>query len=185
MKRMTFAAALLAGTFSVAAYAADAPVVPPAAPTEEAVEAVQEAVALTREGYANMATIGNLYEIEAANVAWERSKSEEVKAFAKMLIADHTAANAKLDVIVSQADGSVPSSLDDEHQKMIDDLKAADDAAFDGVFVKQQKEAHEKALAMHEAYASKGDDAALKDFATESVKTVQAHLKHLQTLPGA
>ncbi len=178
MKRMTLAAALLAGTFSFAAYAADDGVAPAGTPAGEAVEAAQEATALTREGYANAAAIANLYEIEAANIAWERSSSEQVKAFAKMLIADHTAANSKLEVLVSQAEGSVPSSLDDAHQKMIDDLNAAEDAAFDGVFMAQQIAAHEASLQLHENYVAGGDDPAFKDFATESVKTVQSHLKH-------
>lgn len=188
MKRMTFAAALLAGSFSVAAYAADEAVAPPTGsevPAAEAVDEAQAAAALTREGYSNAAAIGNLYEIEAANIAWERSASEDVKAFAKMLIADHTAANSKLEVLVSQAEGSMPGSLDDEHQKMIDDLKAADDATFDSVFLAQQVAAHEAALQLHENYIASGDDPAFKDFATESVKTVQAHMKHAQTLPGA
>lgn len=188
MKRITLAAALLAGTFGVTAYAADDAVAPTGKPANmpaaEAVEAAQDATALTREGYANAAAVANMYEIEAANIAWERSNSDEVKAFAKMLIADHTASNAKLEVIVNQMEGSLPSSLDDGHQRMIDELNDADDAAFDAVYMAQQVTAHERALQMHENYIAGGDDPVLKDFATESVKTVQAHLKHAQTKSG-
>lgn len=189
MKRMTLAAALLAGTFSFAAYAANDIVAPAASPAnevvEDAVEAAQEAAALTREGYANAAAIGNLYEIEAANIAWERSTSEDVKAFAKMLIADHTAANAKLDVLVSQAEGSVPDALDEEHQKMIDALKDAEDANFNSLYLAQQRTAHEAALKLHENYAAGGDDAAFKAFAADSAETVTKHLDHLKSLSAS
>lgn len=180
MKRMTFAAALLASTFSLA-YAQETPV-----PAEKgAVEDAKAATALTTEGYANAATIGNLYEIEAANLAWERSKNEEVKAFAKMLIADHTASNTKLAVLVDQAEGSVPDSLDDEHEKMIDELENADDAGFDSVYLAQQLAAHEKSLKLHETYAASGADEPFKTFAAEASKTVAKHLEHLKSLKSA
>jgi putative membrane protein len=184
MKRITLAAALMAGTFSFAAYAADEMNPNATTPAAEAVQDAKAATELTREGYANAATIGNLYEIEAANLAWERSTNEDVKSFAKMLIADHTAANAKLAVLIDQAKGEAPSGLDDAHQKMIDELKGAEDANFDSVYLAQQLAAHEASLKMHTAYAESGDDEAFKTFAADSVKTVTAHIEHLKSLPA-
>lgn len=184
MKRTSLAAVLLASTFSFAAYAEDAKT-GAAAPVNEVVENVQAAAELTAPGYANAATIGNLYEIEAANIAWERSKNEDVKAFAKMLIADHTAANAKLDVLANQAEGEVPGSLDEAHQKMVDELNDAEDANFDSVFLSQQLAAHEAALKLHESFAANGKEEPFKMFAAEAAKTVAKHLEHLKTLKSA
>ncbi|MFT3811426.1 MAG: DUF4142 domain-containing protein [Micropepsaceae bacterium] len=189
MKRMTLAAALLAGTFSFAAYAAETgpeEMQPNAtSPAGEAVQDAQAATELTTEGYANAATIGNLYEIEAANIAWERSTNEDVKAFAKMLIADHTASNSKLAVLIGQAEGEAPGSLDDAHQKMIDELNAAEDANFDSVYLAQQLSAHEASLALHENYAASGVDEPFKTFAAEAAKTVATHIERLKSLKTA
>lgn len=189
MKHMTLAAALLAGTFSFAAYAAETATDegkttanPAGEVVEETAQDMQAAAELTTEGYANAATIGNLYEIEAANIAWERSKSEDVKAFAKMLIADHTASNSKLAVLVGQANGEVPGSLDDAHQKIIDELNDAEDANFDSVYLAQQLTAHEASLRLHEGYAASGTDEPFKMFAAEAAKTVSKHLEHLKSL---
>lgn len=187
MKRMTLAAALLASTFSFAAYAAQSEEMQPnaASPAGEAVQEAQAATELTTEGYANAATIGNLYEIEAANIAWERSTNEDVKAFAKMLIADHTASNAKLAVLIDQAEGEAPGSLDDAHQKMIDELKDAEDANFDSVYLAQQLSAHKASLKLHENYAAGGTDEPFKTFAAEAAKTVAQHIEHLKSLKSA
>lgn len=185
MKTKSFALALFLGTAAMPmAYAAD--VEPTPKPVVEPVEkAVEMMEAETATAYANAAALGNMYEIEAANIAWERSTSEDVKAFAKMLIADHTAADAKLKVLVDQAEGALPDTLDDEHQAMIDGLKEADDAAFTGLYLAQQVAAHEKALTLHTNFAEKGDREEFKTFAAETAKTVEAHLKHAKELAAS
>ncbi|BCW90304.1 hypothetical protein sos41_34720 [Alphaproteobacteria bacterium SO-S41] len=160
-----------------------------AAPTPvEAVEPAEKAVAAmaaeTSTAYANEVAIANMYEIEAANVAWERSTSEDVKAFAKMIIADHTANAAKLKVLVDQAQGDLPDSLDKTHEGMIDALKNADDATFNATYLAQQVDAHTKALELHKAFAKSGDREEFKAFATESAKTVEAHLEQAKALSG-
>ena len=159
------------------------PTAKPAAvePVERAVDAMEAQAA---PAYANAAAIADMYEIEAANIAWERSASEDVKAFAKMLIADHTATSAKLKVLVDQADGSLSSSLDDEHKAMIAALNDADDAVFNKVFLDQQVAAHEKALKLHTAFAEKGDREEFRAFAGDTAKAVEAHLEQARALAG-
>lgn len=148
-------------------------------------EAATEASMPMTETYANAAAIGGMYEIEAANLAWERSKSEPVKAFAKMLIADHTAAASKLKVLVDQNQGSLPEALDEKHEAMMDQLEAADDATFDQLFLQQQMTAHEEALKLHKTYAADGDQDAFKSFAAETAKTVQKHIDHMNRMTGS
>jgi putative membrane protein len=134
------------------------------------------------ETYANAAAIADMYEIEAANLALERSKSEPVKAFANMLIADHTASTSKLKVLVDQNQGALPDALDEKHEGMIQQLKDADDAAFDQLFMQQQMTAHDDALTLHKTYADSGDQDAFRSFASETAKTVQKHIDHMQEM---
>ena len=161
---------------------------PAAAATEEAVQPVEKAAAAMEAeastAYANAAAIADMYEVEAANIAWERSTSEDVKAYAKMLIADHTATTAKLKVLVDQAEGTLPDSLDDRHEAMIKALKDADDATFNQTFLNQQVEAHTAALKLHKAFAKSGDREEFKTFAAETAKAVEHHLEQAKALGG-
>ncbi|MCC6921281.1 MAG: DUF4142 domain-containing protein [Alphaproteobacteria bacterium] len=178
MRSLMLGAALASGTAlgSVAFAQEMAPVpTPMPAPTAAKPQAATEA-------YANAAAIGDMFEIEAANLAWDRSKSENVKAFAKMMIADHTATSAKLKVLVDQNDGALPGDLDESHDAMLDQLKAADDAQFDQLYLSQQETAHEEALKLHQDYAANGDNDAFKTFASDTAKKVQEHMKALKTL---
>lgn len=135
--------------------------------------------------FANAAAIADMYEIQAGNIAWERSKSPEVKKFGRMLIADHTGSSAKLKVLADQNEGSVTDTLDDAHQQMIDQLENADENAFDATFIKQQIDAHQKALALYEGYAKSGGPEEFQRFAKETAKTIAMHLERARGLTGS
>jgi putative membrane protein len=186
MKMRTLAlSALLSSVAIPAAMAQEAPMPKPTVPAEAATDS--ETLSPDVAGaavYANNAAYADMYEIESANLAWERATSEEVKAFAKMLIADHTASSAKLAVLVDQAQGELPSSLDDKHQKMIDALEAADDASFTQLYLDQQVAAHKEALKLHTDYADSGALAEFKQFAAETAKVVKHHLGEVEKLGG-
>src|SRR3546814_20792506 len=59
---------------------------------------------------------------------------------------------------------TVPApTLDPEQQRMLDEIKAADAATIDAVYIRNQQAAHDAALALHRAYATGGDTPGLKD----------------------
>lgn len=136
--------------------------------------------------YANAAATGDLYEIEAARIAMERSQNEQVKQLATMIQTDHNAASTELKTIVTGKNGSLPTELDAKHAALIDALEDAEDDQFDKTYVDQQVNAHKEALALHQFYAANGDDADLKAFAQKVSPKIQAHLDHamaMQTTP--
>ena len=63
----------------------------------------------------------------------------------------------------------LPTALDSEHQKMLDDLKAKNGKDFDQGYDQIQVKAHRDAVALFEAYAKTGDDAELKDWAGKTL----------------
>lgn len=173
-------AALASGTaLGSIALAADMPMAKPE------MAATGEAAMTMTQTYANAAAVADMYEIEAANLAWERSQSEPVKAFAKMLIADHTASTSKLKVLVDQNEGSLPDALDEKHEAMIDQLQAADAGQFDKLWLSQQIAAHEEALKLHQDYAMSGEHEAFKTFAADTAKVIEGHLKQAKSLSGS
>ena len=68
---------------------------------------------------------------------------------------------------------------------MLDEIKAADAAGIDAIYLAHQKSAHDAALALHQGYAAGGATETLKTAASEIVPVVEAHRAELAKLaPG-
>src|SRR3546814_5945893 len=68
-------------------------------PRPEGVSTQNEAITTTF--YIPAAAIGDMYEIEASQIAVDRAKSAEVKAFARQMIMDHSKTSQKLEDLVT------------------------------------------------------------------------------------
>jgi putative membrane protein len=134
--------------------------------------------AMTTDAYVTAAAIADMYEIQAAKIASERTKRADIKAFAKAMIKDHTATSDALKKALK--DGSItaalPTALDDRRQGMINNLKAAGDADFDGAYLHQQLAAHIEALELQRTFAAKTDVAPLKTAAQGAIPKIEMHL---------
>jgi len=130
-------------------------------------------------GFATAVAASDLYEIESSRLAASKGVSTEVKELAGKLLTDHQKSTAELKAAASQVNVTVTPALDAEKQAMIDQLKAASGAEFDRLFIEQQKTAHRKALALLQSFASGGDAAPLKAFATKAAGVVEGHIEHL------
>jgi len=129
-------------------------------------------------------TQGGMYEIAAAKIAEKRSKNADVKGFAKMMVADHTAMDKEMAPIIKTAGQTPADKLDQRRQGFIDNLNQASDADFDKVYIDQQVAGHQEVLDLVNGYAKDGSDAGLKDGAAKAGPKVQTHLdkaKDIQT----
>jgi len=137
-----------------------------------------ELTAETR-GYVQRAAMGDLYEIEASKVALARTKSDDVKKFAQAMVDAHTRSSDELKARLARAGQIVelPIMLDAEHQRTLDDLKAASDQTFDARYAAGQKEAHDQALMLHRDYAMRGSVADLKAYAADIVPKIEMHVQ--------
>jgi putative membrane protein len=127
--------------------------------------------------------VANLFEIESSKVALAKSKNDKVKAFANQMVTDHTAAGTKFKQAVADAKLALPAEkLDAKHQALLDDLKKQDGAAFDTAYIKAQNDGHVETVGMFEAYAKSGDNARMKQFASDMLPTLKMHLDHVSKL---
>ena len=140
----------------------------------------------TTDGFVTNAAIGDMYEIQAGNLANEKSKNAQVKALASMIVKDHTTMSTELKAAVasSGANVQVPAALDERRAGMIDNLKQAAPDQFDKTYIAQQVAAHREAVELAQTYADAGDNAALKAHATKGLPKIQAHLEQAQKLEG-
>jgi putative membrane protein len=126
--------------------------------------------------FVSNASQSDMYEIQAAGIAQKRSKNPDIKAFAKMMVKDHTATSAAMGPLATAAGQAPAAKLDDRRQGFIDHLNQASDADFDKVYVDQQVAAHKEALDLMQGYAKDGSDAGLKGAAGDTAPKVQMHL---------
>jgi putative membrane protein len=118
-----------------------------------------------------------IVEIRTSRMALEKSSNPDVKAFAQMMIDQHTAANEALAAAATSAALIPPSdTLDDFHMRRINDLTETDgDADFDADYMHLQVDAHNDAIKLFEAYSSDGQIAQVKDFAIATLPTLTEH----------
>lgn len=138
------------------------------------------------DNYVPAAAMADMYEIEAAKIAQQRTKDPKIKAFAQMMITDHTASSAKIKAALAPAGLNIapPAGLDDRRNGMLQNLRAAGDADFDLAYLHQQLAAHTEALALHKEYSTAGDNAQLKTVAGAIVPVVEHHLAEIRNIGG-
>lgn len=203
MKRAFPFAAVAAAALAVAACQKTDSQPNPAEPGTgaDAVNATQDAVGaavgatsaatvgqMSTDAFVTNAAISDMYEIQAGEIAQKKGQSADVKAFGKMMVADHTAMSNEMKPLITAAGKTPPPGLDERRKGMIDNLNAASAAEFDKTYLSQQEAAHSEALTLMQGYADKGDDAGLKGAAGKAVPKIQAHLdrvKQLQAAPPA
>ncbi|WP_296722152.1 DUF4142 domain-containing protein [Erythrobacter sp.] len=132
------------------------------------------------------ATIGNRYEIEAAQIALKRSHSEGVRAAAQKMIVDHTAMTHQMQsaLRMNETAGAPlpPENLDTRRAKLIEHLETAPDDAFDATYLDQQVLAHKETHDLLSGYAQSGDNSQLRSLAAASDPVVLRHLAAMERL---
>jgi putative membrane protein len=134
------------------------------------------------KNFVEKVAITDMFEIESAKLALERSKVQPVKDFAQMMIDTHSATSAELMPLAAAASIAPPTALDNDHMAKMDELKNAAVEDFDDKYIDQQTDAHGKALGLLNDFASNGKDANLQSFALKTAAAVQVHLDQVKAL---
>lgn len=143
------------------------------------------AMATDTDDFVKKAAIANMFEIETSKVALTRSTSADVKAYAQMIIDEHTKAAADFKAAATTggiAEAVIPTALDEKHAKKLAKLNEEDADDFDDEYLEEQEEAHESAIKLFKDYADDGDNASLKSFAAVTVPTLQKHKEQVDSL---
>lgn len=130
--------------------------------------------------FAKMAYMGNCAEISAGNLAIAKAQNPQVAALGRMMVADHTAANAQLMTIVKDIDRA--DSLDAEHQSLKDSLMNLGGADFDKAYVQSQVKDHQTAISLFQEEAANGKKKELKAYANKLLPKLKSHLEHVNKL---
>jgi putative membrane protein len=141
------------------------------------------AAPLTSQAFANAASASDQFEIESSKLAAAAADSADVKAFATKMIAAHSASTAKLKTLAAGLNLTPDPTLSAEQEQKLENLKTLQGADFDSAYAAAQVAGHQATLAALKAYAASGDNASLKQFASQMIPTVTAHLNMANGLP--
>jgi putative membrane protein len=133
---------------------------------------------ITGEEFAKKVAISDSMEIQSSQIALGRSPDGDTKPFAEKMVKDHQQTSAELKSLVQggKLKVTLPTALDTEHQKKLDELKAKSGKDFDSAYDNMQKQAHEEAVALFEQYARDGDNPDLKAWAAKTLPHLKEHL---------
>jgi putative membrane protein len=138
----------------------------------------------TNDDFVAKAEEAGEFEIGSSRLAKNKSQNAAVKQFADQMISDHTAAAEKLRAVANRqgVGADKANALSPAHQADMDRLEKATVGEFDALYIDAQTKAHEEAVALFKSYAEDGEDARLKQFAAETLPTLEQHLAHVKTL---
>lgn len=128
----------------------------------------------------------NIAEIEAGKMALKKSSNADVKAFARMMIDDHTKGLEQTRKVAAAKHVTLPSEPDIGHQKLAAELEALSGKRFDVAYAKRAAVAgHANVLASLKKDASAVEDPDVKALATKLEPTVEHHFEMAKTLAAA
>ena len=127
--------------------------------------------------FAPTAAQGGLAEVELGRLALQRAADPAVKEFGQRMVTDHTRANAELKAVAAQKNIQLPTDLSSSQKSTMDKLSKLSGAEFDREYMSDMVKDHETDVKEFETQAKEGTDTDVKDFATKTLPTLQAHLQ--------
>jgi putative membrane protein len=121
------------------------------------------------------AASAGMYEVQAGQLALQKSNDDQVKSLAQHMVDDHTQANEKLHTLAQSENVTLPTQLLPDDQKNLDKLQTKSGKDFDKTYLSQQKDAHKQVLELFQHQAEAGQNPALKSFAQQTVPTLKMH----------
>lgn len=136
--------------------------------------------------FVNRAAISNMFEIQSSQLAQQKAQNDRVRQFAQSMVQDHTAAGDKLKSAAQEIRGAtVPTSLDQPHQQMVQTLQSASGPGFDRDYIQMQVTAHRDAVNLFDQYAQNGDNQQLKQFAQQTLPALREHLQSVEQIQNS
>ena len=76
----------------------------------------------------------------------------------------------------------LPTAIDADHQRKLDELRGLNGKQFDEAYDKAQLEGHEEAVGLFRTYAQNGDNKDLKQWAAKTLPHLEHHLAMAEKL---
>lgn len=142
--------------------------------------------AMTDQDFVNMAAQTDMVEANLGQLAQQSGDQQAVKDYGQMLTTDHTQDYQNLQAAAQQANLTVPTAIDAEHnKKMIDPFQKLKGAAFDKKYGMEMVEGHAKAIEIYKKEAENAQNPSIKSYAEAALPVLEKHLAAAKDLGKA
>lgn len=137
------------------------------------------------ENFAKKAAEGGMAEVKLGQLAEERGSSPAVKNFGRRMVQDHSKANNELKDVTSKENVPLPNEMDKSDQATYDRLSKLSGDAFDRAYARDMVKDHSKDVSEFQKEAKSGKDESIKNFAAQTLPTLQNHLDQARQMEQA
>lgn len=135
---------------------------------------------LTDQQFVDFAAQTDMVEANLGQLTQSAGETQSVKDYGQMLVTDHTKDYGDLLAAAHQANLTVLTTIDAEHNKQtIDPLQKLKGAAFEHKYAHDMVEGHTKAIAVYQKEATAAESPVIQSYAQAALPVLQKHL------PGA
>lgn len=133
--------------------------------------------AMTRD-FITKAAQSDEFERLEGRLAEVRAQNPRVRTFAAQMVRDHTRTTQDLKQAIRRTGlpPPPPPSVDADEARMMANLRVARGPTFDKLYITQQVQAHQQALALMRTYARNGPPGPIRDAAGQTVPLIEHHL---------
>ena len=127
--------------------------------------------------FATKAAQGGIAEVKTSELALQKSHNPQVRAVAKRMVKEHTAANEELKTVAQDKKLTLPSDTDPKHKAAYAKLATLSGAAFDKAYMAGQEKDHAATVKLFENEIATGEDKDISGFASKNLPTIEDHTK--------
>jgi putative membrane protein len=133
-----------------------------------------------KETFIKEAAQNSMAEVNMAQLGTTKAQDPGLKEAAQRLVTDHSKLNDQLKELASKKGVTLSTDIDSKHQKMIDHVSSLSGSEFDKAFASHMVQGHKKSIAKYKQAAAQNDDTEIRDFAKNTLPTLQEHLTLVQ-----
>jgi putative membrane protein len=130
--------------------------------------------------FVTKAAEGGLAEVQLGNLVEQKTSNAAVKQFAQRMVTDHTKINDQLKEVASKDNLALPTTLSAKDQALKNRLERLSGHAFNKAYMEAMVKDHHADISEFQHEASHGSNPDLKTFASNTVPTLESHLKQAE-----
>jgi putative membrane protein len=135
--------------------------------------------------FLKQAADGGLSEVELGKLATEKASNNDVKQFGQRMVDDHGKANDQLKQLAAQKNIDLPSAPGAKNKATKARLEKLSGEEFDRAYIATMLKDHKKDVAEFRRESRSAQDPDVKNFAGQTLPTLEDHLKQVEGLSGA
>jgi putative membrane protein len=120
--------------------------------------------------------------VKLAGLGAQKAVRADVKAFAEMLVTDHTKANEELTKLAATKGVELSAVIDPKHAESFQKLEKTESADFDKEFLAEMTSGHKKCVGNFEDAAKDAKDSDLKMWAQKMLPALKSHFEQAKEL---